>query len=317
MRFTAFLSLCLALSMIFVPVISIGEKKEVSASSAKVEFKSEKKEQEEKISVYLSKSKENVTLSMRDYLVGVVSAEISPLYSDEAIKAQVIASHTYALYKQKKGETITDDYKKHQSYISPEEAKEKWGDKYEIYSKKITSIVDEVKDKVITYDGEIILPAFFALCSGKTENSEDVWGGKRPYLVSVTSAGDKLAPELITEKTFSAEEFKTIIEKAGSFTLSENKENWIQGLTSTPAGAVKTLTIEQKSFKGNDIQSAFNLKSNNFTLKYSGGSFVFTVAGNGHGVGMSQYGADFMARQGSNYEEILKHYYQGTEISTL
>ena len=305
MRFTLFLSICLALSMIFTPLINIKDKTEEKALSGNTTEKADA--EDEKITILRTETNEKITLSATDYLVGVVSAEITPLYSDEAIKAQTVASHTYALYQQEKGVTLTDDYKKHQAYISPEEAKEKWGDKYEIYSKKITSCVNEVKDKVITYDGEIILPAFFALCSGKTENSGDIWSENLPYLVSVTSQGDKLSPDLISEKNVSREEF----ENFADLTLSESP---VFSLDCTEAGAVKTLTVDGKSFDGDEVQKAFSLKSNNFSLTYSDNQFIFTVTGNGHGVGMSQYGADFMARQGAKYDEILKHYYTGVEI---
>ena len=255
----------------------------------------------------LDSPKETVNLSVSDYLTGVVSAEISPLYSEEAIKAQAVAAHTYALYQQEKGVALTDDYKKHQAYISPEEAKEKWGDKYDLYMQKITSCVDEVKDKIITYEGEIILPAFFALCGGKTENVKDIWGEELPYLVSVSSEGDKLSPDLVTEKKVTKEEFEAF----SGFPLGEIP---VFSLECTEAGAVKTLTIDGKEFDGDDVQKAFSLKSNNFSLTYSENAFLFTVTGNGHGVGMSQYGADFMGRQGASYDEILKHYYTGVEI---
>jgi len=311
MRFTLFLSLCLALSMIFTPLITIRNKNE-DAKKAETVFENTTilEEDTEKITIVRSKSGKEETLAMRDYVIGVVSAEITPLYSDEAIKAQAIASHTYALYKIAQGETLTDNYKKHQAYISPEEAKEKWGEKYDIYSKKITSCVDEVINKVITYEGEIILPAFFAMCSGQTENSKDVWGGELPYLVSVTSTGDTLAENLISEVTVTKEEFE-------NFSSLKIENVPVITLDCSPAGGVKKATVNSKEFTGNEIQQAFNLKSNNFTVKYADDKFTFTVVGNGHGVGMSQYGADFMARQGSTYEEILKHYYTGVEIEEI
>ena len=303
MRFTLFLSLCLALSMIFTPIIPMhGKTEESKASSA-----SSKAEKEDIITLYRTDSDRTVELLLSDYLVGVISAEISPLYSEEAIKAQAVAAHTYALYQAEKGVTLTDDHTKHQAYISPEEAKEKWGDKYDLYAKKITSCVNEVKDKVITYDGKIILPAFFALCSGKTENSGDVWEENLPYLVSVASEGDKLSPELVTEKEVTREEFEAFV----GISLNDTP---VFSLDCTEAGAVKVLTVDGKEFDGDDVQKAFGLKSNNFSLTYRENTFLFTVQGNGHGVGMSQYGADFMARQGADYREILKHYYTGVEI---
>lgn len=310
MKFTLFLSVLLALSMIFTPVINIKTKKDESVIKPATVSNEEGKKEDEKITLLLTEENREITLSMRDYLIGVLSAEISPLYSEEAIKAQAVASHTYALYQQKNNVTLTDNYKKHQGYISEEEAKEKWGDKYEIYSKKITSQVDEVIDKVITYDGEIILPAFFALSSGKTESSEDIWGGHLPYLVSVESEGDTLSSEIISEETVSKETFQ----KFSGLTFENTP---VISLDTTEVGAVKKFTINGKEFSGNDIQSQFNLKSNNFTVKYNSSEFIFTVTGNGHGVGMSQNGADFMARQGATYEEILKHYYTGVEISTI
>lgn len=311
MRFTAFLGLCLALSMIFTPLIPIKAKKtpeeEVKKASS-VQHQQTPPSQE--ITIIRSKTNEEETMTMREYIIGVVSAEISPLYSEEAIKAQAVAAHTYALYQISQGVKLTDNYKKHQAYISPSEAREKWGDKYEIYSKKITSCTDEVMNKIITYDGEIILPAFFALCSGQTENSADIWGGSKPYLVSVTSTGDTLSENLTSEVTVKKEDF----EKFSSLTITDIP---VINLDCTNVGAVKTFTINSKEFSGSDIQQAFNLKSNNFTVKYADGNFIFTVTGNGHGVGMSQYGADFMARQGAKYDEILKHYYTGVEITEM
>ncbi|MBR3588729.1 MAG: SpoIID/LytB domain-containing protein [Clostridia bacterium] len=128
-----------------------------------------------------------------------------------------------------------------------------------------------------------------------------------PYLVSVTSQGDTLSPDLVSEKTVSREEFENFVR----FSLNDSP---IFSLECTEAGAVKKLTIDGNSFDGDDVQKAFSLKSNNFSLTYSENQFIFTVTGNGHGVGMSQYGADFMARQGAKYDEILKHYYTGVEI---
>lgn len=311
MRFTAFLGLCLALSMIFTPLISIRVPiKTVSTAQTVSATKASTSVKEEKITIKRSNSGKKETLTMRDYIVGVVSAEISPIYSDEAIKAQAVAAHTYALYQLSANVQLTDDYTKHQGYISPEESREKWGDKYEIYSEKITSLTDEVIDKVITYEGEIILPAYFALCSGKTENCSDIWGGEKPYLVSVTSDGDALSENLISTVTVSKKDFIR-------FSGEDFSDFPVISLDCTKAGAVKTFSINGKNFSGNEIQSAFGLKSNNFTVKYENGSFIFTVTGNGHGVGMSQYGADFMARQGATYEEILKHYYTGVEIEVI
>ena len=264
-------------------------------------------------------SKNITEMSLREYLIGVVAAEINPAYHEEAIKAQCVAAHTMLLYSKEykneglNGADISDNSATHQGFLTENEQKEKWGENYDANCEKIENCVDEVIDFVIFYDDEPINAVFHSISNGQTENATDVWGGEYPYLVSVNSVGDKLSPAYQSQVKISEEELKEIMSENGA-KLGDEPSEWVEKITNTDTGMVKEINIGGKSFKGTEIRSLFELKSSTFTVKYEDGDFVFTVSGYGHGVGMSQYGADYMARQGFKFDEILKHYYTGVEI---
>ena len=322
MRFACVLCVLLIISMVFVPVISF-EKAGQSVFSVFEEKATTQKEKNDTttIDVLITETGAAQNMSINEYVLGAVCAEISPSFEIEAIKAQAVACHTYAVYMKEYGNfekaDVSDDYTKHQGYISKEKLKEKWGDKFDVYYAKVEKAVLSVQNKIMTYDSKTIQPAFFALCAGKTENSSDVWGGDLPYLKSVASVGDSLSPELNSVQNFSEDEFKKCVGNLDGCSISGKAENWVSDIEKTAAGAVRKIKICNKEFSGAEVQKAFSLKSNNFTVTYSDGKFTFNITGNGHGVGMSQYGADYMARQGSSYDEILKHYYTGIEIKDI
>ncbi|MCH5190537.1 MAG: stage II sporulation protein D [Oscillospiraceae bacterium] len=312
----------LSLAMILCPLCSVERatdviSQELFGESADIE--ESETDVMSTVKIMSAESKNITEMSLREYLIGTVAAEMSLSYHEEAIKAQVIASHTLLEHSrlnksEEIGEAdITDNSQTHQGYIDTDTQKEKWGDNYSKYREKIEKCVDEVINLIIQYDGEPITAAFHAISNGKTENASDVWGGTYPYLISVESAGDKLSPAYSSELTVSVDEFKSIMEKQDA-TLSDDPNSWIRDTVKTETGMVKEITVGDKTFKGSDIRSFFSLKSSTFDCKYDNGSFSFTVSGYGHGVGMSQYGADFMARQGLTYKEILQHYYPGTQI---
>ncbi|MBQ7580890.1 MAG: stage II sporulation protein D [Clostridia bacterium] len=319
MKFIGILCVFLALAMIFTPLLSLKDEKP-SPIEEKTEsvFLQSGEKAPQNISVYLTKKGKTEKMSLSDYVTLSVCAEISPNYEPQAIMAQAVACRTYALYMLKNGSydkaDISDDYTVHQGFIPKSELKEKWGDKFDVYFEKISSCVKAVEDKAIACDGRIIQPAFFALCCGQTENASDVWGGEVKYLKSVVSPGDELSENLTSVVDMTESEFESCCKKLKNCTLPDDKTKWIGKAERTQAGAVKQIAVGNGTYGGAEMQKAFELKSNNFTLEHNGDSFVFTVVGSGHGVGMSQYGADFMARRGSNYEEILKHYYTGVEI---
>lgn len=319
MKFTGILCVLMLLAMIFTPLLSLkGESDSAKEEKTESVFSQNKQKAPENISVFITEKNKTEKMALTDYVTLSVCAEISPNYEPQAIMAQAVACRTYALYMIKNGKyekaDISDDYTVHQGFISKDKLKEKWGDKFDAYFEKISSCVKEVENKAITCGGEIILPAFFALCGGKTENASDVWGGDVKYLKSVVSAGDELSENLTSTVKLSKDEFQDCCKNLKNCALPDSETKWAGEAKRTQAGAVKQISIGDQSYSGEEIQKAFELKSNNFTLEYNDGFFIFTVTGNGHGVGMSQYGADFMARQGSGYEEILKHYYTGVEI---
>ena len=315
----------LSLSMILFPLVSVEKATDVISreffnEETNESETSEENEQEISTVKVASANSNNVTeMSLREYLIGVIAAEINPAYHEEAIKAQVVAAHTKLEYtKLHKTDTlknadITDSPASHQGFLTEDEQKEKWGENFKSYREKIEKCVDGVMNIILTYENKPINAVFHAISNGQTENASDVWGGNYPYLTSVQSAGDKLSPAYKSEVNVTSEEFKKKFNDK-NVNWGENPENWVEKITNTPTGMVKEIVIGGKSFKGTEIRSLLGLKSSTFTIKYKENNFVFTVCGYGHGVGMSQYGADYMARQGFNYKEILMHYYQNSEL---
>lgn len=312
----------LSLAMILCPLVSVEKATDVISQEFLGEEITIPQEETAVATVkVMNASSKNITeMPLRDYLIGVVASEINAAYHEEAIKAQCVAAHTMLEYSKEykneglNGADISDSSATHQGFLTEDEQKEKWGENYDTYREKIEKCVDEVIDLTIQYDGEPINAVFHSISNGQTENATDVWGGEYSYLISVNSVGDKLSPAYNSEVTVTEEKFKEIMTNEGA-ELKENPAEWVGEITNTDTGMVKTIIIGGKEFKGTEIRTLFELKSSTFTIKYADGNFIFTISGYGHGVGMSQYGADYMARQGFKYDEILKHYYVGTEIS--
>lgn len=311
----------LSLAMILCPLCSVEKATDVISQEFLGEEITAKQEEtaEDTVKVMNAGSKNITEMSLRDYLIGVVASEINAAYHEEAIKAQAVAAHTMLLYSREfkneglNGADISDSSATHQGFLTESEQKEKWGENYDANREKIEKCVDGVIDYVILYDGEPINAVFHSISNGQTENAADVWGGEYPYLISVNSVGDKLSPAYHSEVKESEEKFKSTMSENGA-DLGDEPSKWVEKITNTDTGMVKEIVIGGKSFKGTEIRTLFGLKSSTFTVKYEDSDFVFTVSGYGHGVGMSQYGADYMARQGFKYDEILKHYYVGTKI---
>ena len=315
----------LSLAMILFPLVSVEKAADVFSKEFSIEEATETTTNEEEttkniatVKVMNASSKNITELSLKDYLIGVAAEEINAAYHEEAIKAQIIAAHTKLEYTKLHknddlGEAdITDNASSYQGFLTEEEQREKWGENYDTYHGKIEKCVEEVLDIMLFYENEPINAVFHAISNGQTENSTDVWGGDYPYLVSVESAGDKLSPAYKSEVKITENEFKEKLEKKGA-ELGEKPEKWVEKITNTETGMVKTIVIGGKNFKGTEIRKIFGLKSSTFAVNYKDGNFIFNVCGYGHGVGMSQYGANYMAQQGSSYEEILGHYYKNAK----
>ncbi len=169
---------------------------------------------------------------------------------------------------------------------------------------------------MLEYGGQLIDATYFATSAGNTEDAADVWGSKCPYLISVASPWDAFAGGYQTTASFSEDDFRSRISKAASNgTLTGDAGSWVGTADRSPAGTVKTLVVGGHQFTGSQIRSAFDLRSADFTISHASGKFTFTVKGYGHGVGMSQTGAEGMAKQGATYKDILAWYYPGTKIA--
>ena len=170
---------------------------------------------------------------------------------------------------------------------------------------------------VITYENEPIMATFFSMCPGKTEDAETVFGQSLPYLKSVTRDSDKLSPDYSKKISYTEEQFKEILSGTDKIVLGDDPSEWIGETEKTDVGTVIRINIGNKSISGEEFRNLFDLRSSAFSVSRSESGFSIKTVGYGHFVGMSQYGADYMARQGADYEEILKHYYTGVKISDV
>lgn len=270
-----------------------------------------------------SASGELKEMTMAEYVKGAVLAEMPASFHDEALKAQAVAAHTYAVRRiqqqlaspdpELKGAYASDDSTRYQAYFSPEQAAYFYGNLYEEYDGKITALVNEVINEIIVYNGEPVVAAFHSSSDGMTESAENVWGTHIDYLVPVESP-EKTEPVTVT---FTADELSArLTQSEYGINLPENKQDWLKIITTGTSGSVTEISAGNIILSGIQLRTLLNLKSANFTFEYDADSdsFVFTTKGSGHGVGLSQYGAEAMAAEGYTYKEILLHYYKGAEI---
>ena len=258
-------------------------------------------------------------LDMQAYLTGVVAAEMPASFEPEALKAQAVAARSYAMYcagANKHGDAdVCTDFRCCQAWQSEDEQREKWGENYAFYAEKIRSAAAETEGEYLSYEGRAVFAAFHASSAGATEASGEIWSPV-PYLISVSSPETaQTVPNYISTLDCAALDFRDVVLSAypeADFTGEESR--WIGPIIRDESGRVKTVELGGVSIPGTELRSLFTLRSTAFELVYSAGRFLFTVTGNGHGVGMSQYGAQTMAAQGADYVEILAHYYPGTEL---
>ena len=305
----------IALSLVLCPLAALGESQPVFKNKHSDVVAQEDKS-EEYISVMLSETGEINGVDIREYIIGCIAAEMPASYHTEALKAQAVACYTYALRNKKmsgdKEADITDNPDLHQGYIGQKERKEKWGDKYEEYERKIAGAADDVMGYYMTYEEKIILAVYHSNSAGRTQSAENIWGSEIPYLSAVESPGDKLAPDFIEEKIFTEKEFRKCAEKLG-VKLTDEPSDWVGKITRDDGGYVKTVVLGDEEISASAFRKEYDLRSPCFYIDYDG-KFSVLCRGYGHGVGMSQYGADYMARQGFGWQEILRHYYTGVEF---
>lgn len=239
---------------------------------------------------------EMVEMSLGDYLTGVVLGEMPASFELEALKAQVVAARTYTLKHLTDGKTLSDDPTACQAYLPVDTTSAET-------LEKLQRAVEETDGQVLLYGGELITATYYSCSGGRTEDASAVWGGSVPYLTSVESPGEEFAPVYETTVTVETEAFLA--------TLGVDTAE-VTAVTYTPGGGVDTMVIGGESFTGKELRQKFELRSTMFKLEMGENMVTFIVRGNGHRVGMSQYGAQAMALEGATWQEILSRYYPGT-----
>lgn len=279
----------------------------------KKEQKVEHKKEENLINVKNKDTEEVEQKDLEEYVLGVVAAEMPASFSYEALKAQAIAARTYAVYKMKNTKEEYDVIAdvSNQAYITEEQMKEKWQQEFSTYYEKIKKAVKETEKEIMYYNGEVIESFYFAMSNGKTENVSAVFGESLPYLISVESKWDNE-----TIKNYEVNTQLSTAEFCNKLNISCNSiviNNQIYDDT----GRTKEITINEKQFSGTDVRKLLGLRSTDFTIEINGEIINIKTKGYGHGVGMSQYGANGMAKEGYDCYEILKYYYKDIEIKKM
>lgn len=256
-----------------------------------------------------------VSVPFEEYITGVLAGEMPTNFEMEALKAQAVAARSYVMKKMEQNankEYDVVDTVSNQVYLDETTLKEKWKDKYVEKINKIKKAIIDTKGEYMTYDNQVIEAFFFSTSSGKTENVEEVFSSKLPYLRSVDSSWDEeVSPVFHVKKDLSLADFYTKLNLPYKDTIKT------EVIKTTSTGRVKEIKINDQIFTGSDAYSKLGLRSTFFEIKQIDSNVQIDTKGYGHGVGMSQYGALAMAKKGYQYEDILKHYYQGIEISKI
>lgn len=276
-----------------------------------------------KVRFHDSETRTTKDISLEEYLVGVLAAEMPASYPKEALKAQAVAARSYILSKSNVPDPdhpeaiVCNDSNHCKGYLSKKEALKKWSkEEGEKYWDTLEKSVLETKEQYLEYEGEVAQAFFFARSGGRTENSGDVWQTDLPYLKSVDSSWDTKGEDHLSYAEFSHSKVQEILHQFNANFQCNSTPFTAKIISRTQGGSCNTVNICGTDFSGQDIRRIFGLKSANFDIKVTENSLLFTVRGYGHGVGMSQFGAKVMAEEGKTYTEILAHYYPGTYIAT-
>ena len=260
-----------------------------------------------KCEIYIKIANSDIEIPLEQYIVGVISAEIYPSFDNQAIRAQAVAARTYALYNTDYGKNAIEPSTAHQVFMDEAKRREKWQQSFAQYEQKMLEAVEDTKGEVLLYNGELITAMFHAASSGQTESAKNYSGNDIPYLQSVVSSEveksdvfysyDQLNERL--QVRWSPAQYKAIV------------------LETNSSGRVAYVEGHGKRWTGREIRELLQLKSTAFQWVFTDKGVSINVSGYGHGVGMSQQGANVLAKQGKNYEEILKHYYKGVQLHKI
>ena len=262
-------------------------------------------------------------MDMASYLMGVVRSEMPASFSSEALKAQAVAARTYTYHKMRSGGSTNhpladacDDISCCKAYMEQTAAAANWGTQAPVWEAKIRQAVADTDGECVLYEDEPVLAVFHSSSAGATLNAADVWSSSLPYLQSVSSPeNEDTVPNYHSSATFSSGELQVILQSAfPQADFSSRPSDWFTNMQLQPNGTVTSLTVGGVPVSGNQLRTALGLRSACFSISFTGDTVTFSVTGYGHGVGMSQYGANVLAANGMDYREILAWYYTGTTV---
>lgn len=308
-----------ALMLALIPCVSYAKKKTDSAAAAQAQANGET------VKILFVGSGEITEYSLEEYIVGAVFAQMPADFEDEALKAQAVLAATYARRRisaesdspteELLGAHLSDDTDKYQAFFTDEQAREFYGENYGAAYEKISAAAEYAENFTLTYGGSPVIVAFHGISYGSTESALAMWGEDIPYLQSVESAADSSLEQCETVISFSEDEMKTRL--SGEFTdgdFSGEPQDWISAAETTAGKTVLKVRVGGEIYESERLCELLGLPSQHFTIEYSDGEFTCTSLGCGHLVGMSQYGANEMAKQGKSCEEILLHYFPDTVL---
>jgi len=269
----------------------------------------EHKEEKKYVTIYRS-SGTVLTIELEEYIIGVVGAEMPASFHEEALKAQAIIARTYALKAIENNKVLTDTSST-QNYKDNTQLKKMWGSDYNYYYNKIKNAVEKTKGIYLTYNNQIIEAVYHSTSNGQTESAQFVWGNNFDYLVSVESPYDS------TNKSFETDKFLTYEQLSNKLNTTIDSETEFNIISYTDGNRVENIEINGNNYTGVKLRSLLGLRSADFEINKNEEGITFKTKGYGHGVGLSQYGANGMAKNGYTYKQILKHYYQGISINYL
>lgn len=315
----------LAASMVFIPVLSIAfideKEPETKIMEGKIELELDPSKNIS-VSVYRSATQSIENYPLEEYVRGVIAAEMPTDFELEALKSQAIAARTYIVkrmldnnFSDVPAGAMVSDTVQHQVFLSDDELRKKWGLSYQEKISKLNKAINETSGLVITYQEKPIDALYFSTSNGYTENSEDYWEKEVPYLRSVDSYWDQESPKFNNTKFVSFEELKSTL--GLEQTVSTSSGDWIKLVATTEGNRIKSISFGEKVYSGREIRDLLSLNSSSFTWEIKEDGVLFATKGYGHGVGMSQYGANGMAKEGKTTEQIIKYYYTGVELTNI
>ena len=313
-------------SIVFIPILfGFLSSSSMAESNNKIEKVKNKKLVDvvnlKEVEVYISKENKVEKVPLEEYVLSVVSSEMPATFHEEALKAQSILARTFVINKLITGcnnikEGNICDTTHCQAYLNINERKKAWGKEGDEYLKKLKKVVKETEGKVLSYNDQLVkYPQYFSTSSGNTEDAVAVFSEDVPYLKSVQSPGEEISPKYESEISMSISDFKGKIKKSiPNSNLGNNINEEVKILSRNKGGTVDDIKIGDVTIKGKEFRKIFGLNSANFTLEVLEDKINIKCLGYGHGVGMSQWGANVMAKEGSKYDEILEHYFKGSKI---